>query len=183
MAALEGYLSGKVPFDNQVLMAISKSRSHFCMILLTSLADFLDHVMRQWPSMQYKLIKRSFFTRGTGFVQLDNYVSALKGVYSSIRLCSLAPSTGGKGSGLAVNVDVANGTFWSARKFYQDRSEQAILTICRGCSPGCSELLWCFWQSFFVIYYIPRLAISLQGLDWQGEVARNYEASAQDVQA
>jgi len=74
--------------------------------------------MRQWPSSQYTLVKRSFFTRGTGHVQLDNYVSALKGVYSSIRLCSLNPSMGGAGTGLAVNVDVANGTFWTARKSY-----------------------------------------------------------------
>ena len=75
--------------------------------------------MRQWPASQYTLIKRSFYTRGTGYVQLDNYVSALKGVYSSIRLCSLSPSMGSIGTGLAVNVDVANGTFWTAQELHQ----------------------------------------------------------------
>jgi eukaryotic translation initiation factor 2C len=89
---------------------------------LTFLEDFLDHLMRQWPSTQYTPIKRSFFTKGTGYTQLDNYVSALKGVYSSIRLCSLQPSMGGVGTGLAVNVDVANGTFWTARKSSMSQS-------------------------------------------------------------
>lgn len=65
------------------------------------------------------MIKRSFFTRGARYENLDNYVVALKGVYSSIRLCSPKPSLGGSGTGLAINVDVANGTFWTSQDVHQ----------------------------------------------------------------
>jgi eukaryotic translation initiation factor 2C len=133
MASLEAYLSKKMPFDNSVLECISKSSFHdilcFPGLLLTCLLDFLDHLMRQWPASQYTLIKRSFFTKGTGYTHLDNYVSALKGVYSSIRLCSLQPSMGGIGTGLAVNVDVANGTFWTARKLFTATFLRSVLTL------------------------------------------------------
>lgn len=46
--------------------------------------------MRQGPSEQYTMIKRSFFSRGTTSHQLDNVVVAMKGVYTSIRLCSVS---------------------------------------------------------------------------------------------
>jgi len=90
--------------------------------------------MRQWPSEQYSMIKRSFFSRGETSFQLDNCIVALKGVYSSIRLCDVSPklllsalanclkpksSIGGTSTGLAVNVDVANGTFWAAQDLVQ----------------------------------------------------------------
>lgn len=53
-------------------------------------ADFLDHAIRQWPSEQYTAIKRSFFARGTVTHTLDNVCHAMKGVYSSIRLCNVS---------------------------------------------------------------------------------------------
>ena len=82
------------------------------------------------------MIKRSFFSRGTTSHQLDNVVVAMKGVYSSIRLCSVSilipvnclhiltnckptASVGAPGTGLALNVDVANGTFWAAQDVHQ----------------------------------------------------------------
>jgi eukaryotic translation initiation factor 2C len=44
----------------------------------------------------------------------------MRGVYSSIRLCELTPSMGnGPGTGLALNVDVANGTFWTSQDVHQ----------------------------------------------------------------
>jgi eukaryotic translation initiation factor 2C len=46
--------------------------------------------MRQWPSENYTLIKRSFFTKGQASTALDNVVVAMKGVYSSIRLCNVS---------------------------------------------------------------------------------------------
>lgn len=57
--------------------------------------------------------------RGANTTALDNCIVALKGVYSSIRLCSPRPSLGGPGTGLAINVDVANGTFWTAQDVHQ----------------------------------------------------------------
>ncbi|PBP20017.1 eukaryotic translation initiation factor-like protein 2C 2 [Diplocarpon rosae] len=64
--------------------------------------NFLDHAMRQGPSEIYTMIKRSFFSRGN--------VSHHLQPKSSIG----APSTG-----LALNVDVANGTFWAAQDIHQ----------------------------------------------------------------
>jgi eukaryotic translation initiation factor 2C len=52
--------------------------------------------MRQWPGQAYTLIKRSFFTKGNAATPLDNVIVAMKGVYSSIRLCNvslLTPAT------------------------------------------------------------------------------------------
>jgi eukaryotic translation initiation factor 2C len=38
------------------------------------------------------MIKRSFFARGLTSNPLDNVVVAMKGVYSSMRLCSVSPA-------------------------------------------------------------------------------------------
>jgi eukaryotic translation initiation factor 2C len=46
--------------------------------------------MREWPSQSYTLIKRSFFTKGNVSTPLDNVIVAMKGVYSSIRLCNVS---------------------------------------------------------------------------------------------
>lgn len=92
--------------------------------------------MRQWPSEQFTTIKRSFFTRGDTFYPIDTSIVALKGVYSSIRLCHVGTfciyiqslplifeqprsTPGGKGTGVAINVDVANGTFWASQDLHQ----------------------------------------------------------------
>jgi hypothetical protein len=52
--------------------------------------DFLDHIMRQLPSENYTMIKRSFFSRGNMSQQLDDCITALKGCYASMRLCSVS---------------------------------------------------------------------------------------------
>ena len=75
--------------------------------------------MRQGPSELYTMIKRSFFTKQTQSFALDNLIVALKGVYASIRLCNPKSSVGAPSTGLAVNVDVANGTFWAAQAVHQ----------------------------------------------------------------
>ncbi|KUJ10732.1 eukaryotic translation initiation factor-like protein 2C 2 [Mollisia scopiformis] len=103
MAVIEAYLAEKIPFDSSILEAI----------------NFLDHLMRQGPSELYTQIKRSFFARGGNTVSLDNCVVAMKGVYSSIRLCNPKSAGGNPTAGLAVNVDVANGTFWAAQDVHQ----------------------------------------------------------------
>ncbi|TAQ85545.1 hypothetical protein B7494_g6138 [Chlorociboria aeruginascens] len=105
MAVIQGYLSKQMAFDDSVLEAI----------------NFLDHLMRQWPSELYTVQKRNFFSRGTQTqrVPLDKVIEAMKGVYSSVRLCDPKPSAGGSGTGLAINVDVANGTFWTSQDVHQ----------------------------------------------------------------
>ncbi|CZS95190.1 related to argonaute like post-transcriptional gene silencing protein QDE-2 [Rhynchosporium agropyri] len=122
MAAIKAYLSQTIQFDKAILDAIT----------------FLDHCMRQGPSEQYTMIKRSFFSRGTTSHQLDNVVVAMKGVYTSIRLCSPNSSVGPPGTGLALNVDVANGTFWAAQDVHQaarnycnQRNRQLSYTVFR----------------------------------------------------
>ncbi|TVY80632.1 Protein argonaute [Lachnellula suecica] len=103
LAAIDAYLTKKIPFDNSVLEGI----------------NFLDHCIRAWPTEQYCAVKRSFFSKGNAQVALDNVIIAQKGVYSSIRLCNPKPSNGPPSTGLAVNVDVANGTFWAAQDVHQ----------------------------------------------------------------
>ena len=74
--------------------------------------NFLDHVMREWPSQQYTQIKKSFFQRGEQRFDLGGGVEAFKGVFASLR-----PVLDDKfNKGLSVNVDVANGTFWRAQE-------------------------------------------------------------------
>ncbi|KAH8819457.1 eukaryotic translation initiation factor-like protein 2C 2 [Xylogone sp. PMI_703] len=103
MAVIRGYLTRQMAFDSTVLEAI----------------NFLDHCIRQWPSENYTTVKRSFFSRGNEIRALDSVVEAQRGVYSSIRLCDPNASNGAKGTGLAINVDVANGTFWIVQDVHQ----------------------------------------------------------------
>lgn len=65
--------------------------------------------MRERPSQQYTQIKKSFFARGQARSPLGSGVEAFKGVFSSIRI---AHNIAG-GPCLSVNVDVANGTFFT----------------------------------------------------------------------
>ncbi|PQE04484.1 piwi domain-containing protein [Rutstroemia sp. NJR-2017a BVV2] len=102
MAALHAYLNKQMGFDNTVLCAI----------------NFMDHLLRQYPSEMYTAQKRSFFTRGSSRFALDQVIEAMKGVYASIRLCNHIPE-GDLVRGLAVNVDVANGTFWTSQDIMQ----------------------------------------------------------------
>ncbi len=71
--------------------------------------------MREWPSQQYTQIKKSFFQRGEQRFDLGGGVEAFKGVFASLR-----PVLDDKfNKSLAVNVDVANGTFWRAQSIPQ----------------------------------------------------------------
>jgi eukaryotic translation initiation factor 2C len=74
--------------------------------------NFMDHVMREWPSQQYTQIKKSFFQRGEQRFDLGGGVEAFKGVFASLR-----PVLDDKfAKSLSVNVDVANGTFWRSQE-------------------------------------------------------------------
>lgn len=91
---LMGYLEGKITFDNSCLEAIT----------------FLDHLLREYPSLRYTTIKRMFFARGQERFTLGSAVEAFKGVYQSMRIVHGGP---GQKARVSINLDVANGTFWS----------------------------------------------------------------------
>ncbi|KAI9728343.1 MAG: hypothetical protein M1828_003743 [Chrysothrix sp. TS-e1954] len=92
---LEAWLAKTADFDDTCLESL----------------NFLDHLMRELPSQQYTQIKRMFFKRGDRRTLLEGGIEAFKGVYATVR-----PTNRGlnAAAGLSVNVDVANGTFWSA---------------------------------------------------------------------
>ncbi|KAI1259661.1 Piwi-domain-containing protein [Xylariaceae sp. FL1019] len=95
---LEGYLKGTVAWDEQVLQAM----------------NFLDHCMRQGPSERMLAIKRNFYSRVTTPFHLDGmpeYVLVRTGYYSAFRLSESIKSGG---TGLMINVDVANTAFWKS---------------------------------------------------------------------
>ena len=91
---LLAYMQGQTDMDNAVLESI----------------NFLDHLLREYPSLQYTQIKRNFFARGQQRFTLGNAVEAFKGVYQSMRIVHGGPSAKAR---LSINVDVANGTFWT----------------------------------------------------------------------
>ncbi|KAK4192212.1 hypothetical protein QBC35DRAFT_552676 [Podospora australis] len=102
LQALTQYLEGKMGWDNMVLESIS----------------FFDHVLREGPSKTMTLLKRTLFNAYSETHRLNNYTEAIKGIYSAIRLNSTISSTP-KGSGLGVNVDVSNQTFFVGQAFEQ----------------------------------------------------------------
>lgn len=74
--------------------------------------NFLDHLLREGPSRQYTKIKNSFFQRGEQRFDLGGGIEAFKGVFASLR-----PVLDDKfNKALAINVDVANGTFWRSQE-------------------------------------------------------------------
>lgn len=93
---LQAFLNGQVSWSPECIDTI----------------NFLDHLMREYPSQQYTQIKKSFFQRGEARFDLGGGVEAFKGVFSSLR-----PVLNDKFQrALSVNVDVANGTFWRAQE-------------------------------------------------------------------
>ncbi len=66
--------------------------------------------MRETPSQKYTQIKRNFFARGQQRTLLGGGLEAFKGVYASIRTVNTGLNAMPT---LSVNVDVANGTFWT----------------------------------------------------------------------
>lgn len=95
MSALKGYLEQKVQFNNSVTEAL----------------NFVDHLIRQWPSQNLLAIKRNFYKRqAKGRPLIDgNLVEVHKGTYASVRL---SHNLTRGGVGLALNADIANTCFW-----------------------------------------------------------------------
>lgn len=59
---------------------------------LLIVTDFLDHVLREYPSQKFLAIKRSFFDENGDNQDLGNGVLAFKGVYQAIRPAIVSPS-------------------------------------------------------------------------------------------
>ncbi|KAF3360877.1 hypothetical protein VDGD_10484 [Verticillium dahliae] len=92
LSHLDAYLSGKTDWSNKVLE---------CM-------NFLDHVVRQFPSEHLLQIKRNFYARQPSKAMvfpISDVVELIKGVYASVRMNQ-------SGRGIGLNVDVANTAFW-----------------------------------------------------------------------
>ncbi|KAL8832946.1 MAG: hypothetical protein Q9170_004627 [Blastenia crenularia] len=88
------YLNGKCSIGPHVFDAI----------------NFLDHLVREWPSKNLVSIKRSYFHRHQGDRDLiGGGIEAMRGVYQSIRMA--------EGKRLVVNVDVSHTTFWHVASF------------------------------------------------------------------
>ncbi|KAJ0318728.1 hypothetical protein Brms1b_004217 [Colletotrichum noveboracense] len=95
LSALEAYLNNRMDWDNSVLEAM----------------NFLDHLVRQYPTENLLSIKRNFYNehRKKAF-DLGNCIELVKGVYASVRMNQ--SFSGSIGRGLGLNVDVANTAFW-----------------------------------------------------------------------
>ncbi|KAI9685409.1 MAG: hypothetical protein M1822_004540 [Bathelium mastoideum] len=102
---LSAYLKGKCDFDQHILEAIT----------------FLDHLLREWPSTKYNKIKRNFFSRPQNRFMIGEGVEAFHGVYASMRPVHSID----QGAQLSVNVDVANGTFWTEAPVHYTAREVA----------------------------------------------------------
>ncbi|KAL8726906.1 MAG: hypothetical protein Q9166_006395 [cf. Caloplaca sp. 2 TL-2023] len=88
------YLDGQVDFGPGVIDAI----------------NFLDHLIREWPSKQHINIKKSYFDRTAGQKQnVGGGVEAMRGIYQSIRMA--------EGKRMVVNVDVSHTCFWNKSSF------------------------------------------------------------------
>ena len=93
--SLQGYLDGTNDWDKSA-----------CLETIT----FCDHLLREQPRQKYTAIKRSFFAATDKRTPLAPGIEHMPGVYQSIRIAH-------QSSGLhcmTINVDVANGTFWTA---------------------------------------------------------------------
>lgn len=98
MTAIQTYLQKKASFDSNVLEAM----------------NFMDHLIRQYPSQRMLAIKRNFYEemeRGHPLTGSASTVVVHKGIYASVRLSNNLTQGG---IGLALNADVANTCFWLA---------------------------------------------------------------------
>ncbi|KAL2889843.1 Piwi domain-containing protein [Ceratocystis lukuohia] len=73
--------------------------------------NFLDHLIRQYPSEINIAIRRNFYRPNAQLEPLAPYVNCAKGTYASVRLNHSAINGG---IGLGINVDVANTAFWAS---------------------------------------------------------------------
>jgi eukaryotic translation initiation factor 2C len=87
LEVIDMWLQKKMPFDENVLQALSEFELALSYQIDESLtkADFLDHLMREWPSSRYKAFKRSFFDPNEPPGEIDYTINVFKGWYQAIR--------------------------------------------------------------------------------------------------
>ncbi|KAE8152713.1 Piwi domain-containing protein [Aspergillus avenaceus] len=93
LAVLNSWLKGRSSIDQSVIEAL----------------NFLDHLLREWPSTRFLALRRSFFDEDEDGYDVGNGVIAIKGMYQAIR-----PAIN---RGLVINVDVSNTCFWARISF------------------------------------------------------------------
>jgi eukaryotic translation initiation factor 2C len=69
LQVLEQWLLKKGPFDDRVLEAL----------------NFLDHLLREWPSTKFTPIKRAFYDPNESMQNFDSSTDVRKGFYQAIR--------------------------------------------------------------------------------------------------
>ncbi|KAL8936923.1 MAG: hypothetical protein Q9216_004682 [Gyalolechia sp. 2 TL-2023] len=88
------YLNSRVPMGPPVFDAI----------------NFLDHLIREYPSKTLVSVKRSYFHPQLGdSAMIGGGIDAMRGVYQSIRMA--------EGKRLVLNIDVSHSTFWHVASF------------------------------------------------------------------
>ncbi|KAF9891139.1 hypothetical protein FE257_005075 [Aspergillus nanangensis] len=93
LSVLHAWLAGQTSMSESVLESL----------------NFLDHVLREYPSGKFLALRRSFFDPNGEYKDVGNAVLAFKGVYQAIR-----PSIT---KALIVNIDVSNSCFWARISF------------------------------------------------------------------
>ncbi|KKA28966.1 hypothetical protein TD95_000893 [Thielaviopsis punctulata] len=110
LSRIASYVEGNSDMNNGVLESI----------------NFLDHLIRQFPSENHEAIRRSFYSLAAERRSLSSFADCVKGTYASVRLnqvnigpfsymiisANLLQTVGNGGLGVGVNVDVANTAFW-----------------------------------------------------------------------
>ncbi|KAL8815674.1 MAG: hypothetical protein Q9223_005211 [Gallowayella weberi] len=95
LANIYAYLNGQIDFGSSVIDAI----------------NFLDHLIREYPSKQHINIRKSYFDRTTGQKEfISGGVEAMRGIYQSIRMA--------EGKRMVINIDVSHTCFWSKMEFH-----------------------------------------------------------------
>ncbi|KAG6053508.1 hypothetical protein E4U32_007534 [Claviceps aff. humidiphila group G2b] len=96
ISVIREYLDGKVRLNTSVQVAL----------------NFMDHLLRQWPSKHMVAIERSFYPQHQkGRSLMDGHVLDVhQGTYASIRMSHNLVQGG---TGLALNADVSNTVFWT----------------------------------------------------------------------
>ena len=115
VGALRGYLEHKTSFNTAVQEAL----------------NFLDHLIRQWPSQHMLPIKRNFYRKSEAGVPLGDggIVEVHKGSYVSVRM---SHNFAQGGVGLGYNIDVANTCFWVGRQ----SMDQMMVRFLNTCDPS-----------------------------------------------
>ncbi|KAG6264982.1 hypothetical protein E4U47_006588 [Claviceps purpurea] len=99
ISAIRGYLDRKVQFNTSVQVAL----------------NFMDHLLRQWPSQHMVAIKRNFYPKDQQgrLLMHGGVLEVHKGTYASIRMSHNLVQGG---TGLALNADVSNTVFWKGSR-------------------------------------------------------------------